>query len=78
MENDNWKKENTDLCKICGQCKLRMRSWTTANYENPLRKFLNWLIDDLGRNRAGRTFAISHYGGFVIIIYFSIIIIQAL
>ena len=65
MQNDNWKNENTGLCKICGQSQLRIRSWTSANYENPLRKFLNWLIDDLGRDRAGRTFAISHYGGFV-------------
>nr|CAD2205577.1 unnamed protein product [Meloidogyne enterolobii] len=65
MKNDEWKDENTGECKNCGPGRSRMQSWSGAKYENPLRVFLEWLIDGLGRERAGRTYAISHYGGFV-------------
>jgi len=64
MQNNNWKEEYTGVCKTCGQESTRMRSWTAANYENPLREFLEWLIFGLDNKRTGRTIAISHYGGF--------------
>nr|CAD2200857.1 unnamed protein product [Meloidogyne enterolobii] len=63
MRNEKWKEENTNGCKICCKVKSRMRSWTGADYDNPLREFLHWLIYDLDHERTGRTYAISHYGG---------------
>lgn len=65
MQNDRWKEDFTGVCKNCGPGLKRMQSWTGANYSNPLREFLKWLIEGLGNERTGRTYAISHYGGFV-------------
>nr|CAD2176394.1 unnamed protein product [Meloidogyne enterolobii] len=67
--NDNWKNEITGSCKICGINMPRMRTWTAADFSNPLREFLEWLINGLGNQRTGKTYAISHYGGFVLIIF---------
>nr|CAD2193113.1 unnamed protein product [Meloidogyne enterolobii] len=63
MSSNNWKDVTTGNCKICGIGATRMRSWTSADFKNPLREFLDWLIVGLGRERSGRTYAISHYGG---------------
>jgi len=64
MSSNNWKDVTTGDCKICGIGATRMRSWTFADFKNPLREFLDWLIVGLGRDRSGRTYAISHYGGY--------------
>nr|CAD2177719.1 unnamed protein product [Meloidogyne enterolobii] len=61
--NDNWKNEKTGRCKTCGMDMPRMRTWTAADFSNPLREFLEWLINGLGNKRSGKTYAISHYGG---------------
>jgi len=63
MRNGNWMEEITGTCRICTPGLKRMQSWTGAQYDNPLRKFLQWLIFGLGKERIGRTYAISHYGG---------------
>nr|CAD2205483.1 unnamed protein product [Meloidogyne enterolobii] len=65
MQNNNWKEKYTGACKTCGPGIPRMRTWTGANYKNPLREFLEWIIFGLDNKRKGRTLAISHYGGFV-------------
>nr|CAD2208735.1 unnamed protein product [Meloidogyne enterolobii] len=73
MRNNNWNDKYTGACKTCGPGIPRMRSWTGANYENPLREFLEWIIFGLDNKRTGRTIAISHYGGFVLkYFYFNI------
>uniref|UniRef100_A0A1I8B6M7 Uncharacterized protein n=1 Tax=Meloidogyne hapla TaxID=6305 RepID=A0A1I8B6M7_MELHA len=66
MRNNKWMEENTGCCRICLPATSRIQSWTGARYDNPLREFLQWLIFGLGRERTGRTYAISHYGGWVI------------
>lgn len=58
--------ESSGNC-LCGQAQPRMRTWTAADCENPLRQFLNWLTVGLGKTRKCKTFAIAHYGGFVIL-----------
>ena len=60
-----WKNEETGTCKICGPNQKRMHTWTAADYENPLRTFLEWLINGLpgGKNRRTRTIAMAHFGG---------------
>uniref|UniRef100_A0A1I8BHT5 DNA-directed DNA polymerase n=1 Tax=Meloidogyne hapla TaxID=6305 RepID=A0A1I8BHT5_MELHA len=63
MQNDSWKDDFTGVCRICGPGVKRMQRWIGANYDNPLREFLKWLIEGLGKERTGRTYAISHYGG---------------
>nr|CAD2207804.1 unnamed protein product [Meloidogyne enterolobii] len=63
MGNNSWKNDETGDCKICGIGLTRMKSWTAAFYKNPLREFLEWLINGLGYDRTLRTYAISHYGG---------------
>uniref|UniRef100_A0A914MNU5 DNA-directed DNA polymerase n=2 Tax=Meloidogyne TaxID=189290 RepID=A0A914MNU5_MELIC len=63
MQNNNWKEKYTGACKTCGPGIPRMRTWTGANYKNPLREFLEWIIFGLDNKRKGRTLAISHYGG---------------
>ena len=68
--NNSWNNSGTGDCRICGVGLTRMRSWTAAHFKNPLREFLDWIINKLGFERSGRTYAISHYGGFVTIILF--------
>uniref|UniRef100_A0A1I8B7B9 DNA-directed DNA polymerase n=1 Tax=Meloidogyne hapla TaxID=6305 RepID=A0A1I8B7B9_MELHA len=63
MQEEQWKEDETGSCKFCGPGLKRMRSWTADTCNNPLREFLEWLIVGLGRERTGRTYAISHYGG---------------
>jgi len=70
MGNNSWKNDETGDCKICGIGLTRMKSWTAAFYKNPLREFLEWLINGLGYDRTLRTYAISHYGGFAYLYYF--------
>lgn len=55
-------RETSGNC-LCGPSQLRMRTWTTAEWENPLRQFLDWLIIGLGRARSCKTYAVAHYGG---------------
>jgi len=75
IRNDNWKNERTGLCKTCGMNMPRMRTWTAADFLNPLREFLEWLINGLGKERSWKTYAISHYGGFDLLIFiFSLLI----
>nr|CAD2191442.1 unnamed protein product [Meloidogyne enterolobii] len=61
--NNSWNNSGTGDCRICGVGLTRMRSWTAAHFKNPLREFLDWIINKLGCERPGRTYAISHYGG---------------
>jgi len=58
--------ENTTNCINCGKNKKRLNTWTAATYINPLREFIDWLIYGLGIERKQATYAISHYGGFVL------------
>ena len=75
MQNNNWKEKYTGACKTCGPGITRIKSWTGANYENPLREFLEWIIFGLDNERKGKTLAISHYGGFDLLIFiFSLLI----
>nr|CAD2203283.1 unnamed protein product [Meloidogyne enterolobii] len=67
IRNDNWKNEKTGRCKTCGMDMPRMRTWTAADFLNPLREFLEWLINGLGNERSWKTYAISHYGGFLLL-----------
>jgi len=78
MQNNNWNEKYTGACKICGPGIPRMRSWTGANYKNPLREFLEWVIFGLDNKRTGRTIAISHYGGFVLKYFLILIFLDAM
>lgn len=66
LNSGRWSNEkSTGNCQKCGQNRPRMRTWTTAMYENPLREFLEWLLFGLpgGRFRQPNLYAIAHYGG---------------